>query len=109
MFEYLQPRNGPVVDGLEQYEIVMAKNQPEYNPLRCLPGNTEHGERLSRWSPTREQREAIAAGADIFLELLTHNMPMQPIRIAISDAPNPDFFLEGYGLDTTNTSRRIRR
>jgi hypothetical protein len=98
MFEYLQPRDGPVIDGLEQYELVMAKGQPQYNPLRCLVGNTEHGERLSRWTLSPEQREAIAAGADIFLELATFNMPMQPIRMAVSDAPNPDFFRDGYNL-----------
>jgi hypothetical protein len=99
MFEYLQPHDGPVIDGLEQYEIVMAKNQPEYVPLRCLPGKTLQGERLSRWTPTPEQRKAIADGADIFLELWTYNAPMNPIRMAVSDKPNPTFFEEGYRLN----------
>jgi len=96
MFEYLQPADRPVIDGLEQHEIVMAKNQPEYTPLRVLPGN--EGERLSRWTLTAEQREAVAAGADIFLELLTFGAPMQPIRVAVSENPNPDFFKAGYQL-----------
>jgi len=98
MFEYLQPKDGPVVDGLEPYEIVMAEKQPEYNPLRILPGATPHGERLSRWTFTPEQRLAIANGADIFLELLTFNLPMQPIRIAVGDNPSDEVFRQGYNL-----------
>lgn len=98
MFEYLQPADRPVVDSLEQYEIVMAKDQPEYKPLRCLPGFTHNGERMSRWTFTPEQRQAITEGADIFLELLTFKDPMQPIRIAVSNQPNPDYFREIYNL-----------
>lgn len=98
MFEYLQPADRPVIDGLEKHEIVMAKDQPEYNPLRCLLGNTPEGERLSRWTLTEDQRKAVANGADIFLELLTFNRPMNPIRLAVSDNPNPDFFRQGYRL-----------
>lgn len=98
MFEYLQPADRPVIKGLEEYEIVMAKDQPEYNPLRVLPGITREGERLSRWTLTEKQREAVASGADIFLELLTFNSPMQPVRMAVSDEPNTDFFRQGYNL-----------
>jgi hypothetical protein len=43
MFEFLHPHNGPVIDGLEKWEVVMAKDQPQYSPLRCLVGNTEQG------------------------------------------------------------------
>ena len=106
MFEYLQPADRPVVDGLEQHEIVMAKDQPEYNPLRVLPGFSKEGERLSRWTLSPAQRDAIANGADIFLELLTFNQPMQPIRIAVSDGLNPEFFLSGYKIrESINVKR----
>lgn len=105
MFEFLKPANRPVIDGLEEYEFVMAKDQPEYIPLRCLPGNTPQGERLSRWTLTPAQRQAIANGADIFLELWTYNHPMNPIRIAVSDNPNPDFFRHEYKLPEKETSR----
>lgn len=101
MFEYLQPADRPVIDGLDAYEFVIAKDQPEYMPLRCLVGNTPQGERLSRWTLTPEQRQAIADGADIFLELLTFNSPMNPIRIAVSDGPNPDLFATVYQLGSS--------
>lgn len=78
MFEYLKPRNAPVVDGLESQEVVYAENQPQYIPLRTLCANGEMGAVLSR--------EAVAAGADIFLELSTFHETLQPIRMAISDA-----------------------
>lgn len=92
MFEYLQPHDGPVFDGLEKSEIVFAKDQPEYLPLRCLRGKGRMGAVLSRWSPTEEQRRAIAEGADIILELSTFGGPLQPIRMAVAKGEiDPDW------------------
>jgi hypothetical protein len=83
MFDYLSPRNGPVIDGLESQEVVYAKDQPKYIPLRTLKSRSPQGAVLSRWTLTPEQRKAVTEGADIFLELLTFHRPLQPIRIAI--------------------------
>lgn len=79
MFDYLRPRNGPVVEGLEKREVVYAKDQPEYIPLRTLASNNRERRVISRWTPTKEQREAIANEADIYLTLLTFGSPLQPI------------------------------
>jgi hypothetical protein len=92
MFDYLSPKNGPVIDGLEAQEVVYAKDQPEYIPLRTLKSNGSMGAVISRWSLTPEQRKAVADGADIFLELSTFGNPLQPIRMAISDGKlDPDW------------------
>jgi hypothetical protein len=91
-WEYLQPADRPVVDGLEKHEVVYAKDQPEYIPLRCLRANTAMREVLSRWTLTPEQRQMVAEGADIFLELSTFGYPLQPIRIQVSADPEPWFF-----------------
>lgn len=91
MFEYLKPRNAPVVDGLQTQEIVYAENQPQYIPLRTLCADGPMGAVLSRWTLTDEQRQAVAAGADIFLELSTFHQPLQPIRMSISDASGNKF------------------
>src|ERR1700733_12606155 len=86
MFEYLSPKDGPVIDGLESREIVYAKDQPEYIPLRTLRNsNDEMCGVVSRWALTPEQRKLVANGADIFLELSTFRQPLQPIRMAIGD------------------------
>ena len=98
MFDYLQPADRPVIEGLEDHEAIYAKDQPQYLPLRTLRSNTPGRAVLSRWTLTAEQRKAVAAGADIFLELLTFGGPLQPIRLAVSDNPNPDYFREAFGL-----------
>ncbi len=95
-WEYLKPADRPVVDGLENQEVVYAKNQPEYIPLRCLRSRTEYVEVLSRWTLTPEQRKMIAEGADIFLELSTFGQPLQPIRLQVSADPEPWFFRYRY-------------
>lgn len=85
MYDYIKPKDGPVVEGMEAEEVVYAKDQPEYIPLRTLRGEGVMVPVISRWSPNEEQRKAIANGADIYLELSTFGGPLQPIRMAISD------------------------
>lgn len=85
LFDYLQPRNGPVVDGLEHQEVVYGKGQPDYIPLRTLQSGGRMGAVISRWTLTPEQRKAVAEGADVFLELSTFGGPLQPSRMAVSD------------------------
>lgn len=86
MFDYLSPTTSPVIDGMESREIVYAKNQPEYIPLRTLRNTSDDmcGV-VSRWALTPQQRKLVAEGADIFLELSTFGQPLQPIRMAIGD------------------------
>ena len=90
MFDYLHPKDGPVFDGLEHKEVVYAKDQPEYIPLRTLVSSGPDRKVLSRWTFTDAQREAIAKGADVFLELSTFGRPLQPIRMIVSDGKTND-------------------
>ena len=81
---YLLPFNGPVVSGRESEEVVYAKDQPEYIPLRCLVTDRENtGRATSRWTLTEAQRQDVSEGADIFLTLLTFGSPLQPIQIQV--------------------------
>ena len=84
MIDYLQPKDGAVLPGEERREKIYAEDQPAYKPLRTLKSLGADGAVLSRWSPTEEQRKAIAEGKDIFLELLTFNRLLQPILMFIA-------------------------
>ncbi|HWQ97243.1 MAG TPA: hypothetical protein VN538_03995 [Clostridia bacterium] len=97
-FDYLLPADRPVVDGLEKHEVVYAKDQPEYLPLRCLRSVSADVKVMSRWTLTPEQRKAVAEGADIFLTLFTFGQPLQPIILAVSDNPNPAYFESYFNL-----------
>jgi hypothetical protein len=66
-------------------EVVYAKDQPEYLPLPTL--RSADGRVVSRWSPTTEERAAIAGGADVYLTLHTFNQPLQPILMTVGGAP----------------------
>lgn len=85
MFEYMSVKDGPVIEGMEAEEVVYAADQPEYLPLRSLRSKGKWGRVISRWTFTPEQRQAIASGADVFLELSTFHQPLQPIRMMVSD------------------------
>jgi hypothetical protein len=99
MFDYLAPRNGPVIDGFEDLEITYAKHQPQYIPLRTLVSANKEGAVWSRWTLTPDQRLAILKGADIFLEIATFGQPLQPIRMAVSEGwLNPAEVIEKMGV-----------
>jgi len=101
MFEYLQPRDGAVVDGLEHKEVVYAKDQPPYIPLRTLVSAMPNKAVWSRWTLTPEQRKAVAEGADVFLECLTFGHPLQPLRMAVSDGKLEKDWVRTELLDET--------
>ena len=93
--DFLKPFDGPVVVGRESEEVVYAKDQPQYEPLRTLPYETYPGSGdyrvMSRWSLTPEQRRKVSEGSDIFLTMMTFGQPLQPILMALGDN---DFYEE---------------
>ena len=86
MFDILKPHDGPVVVGLEQFEKVYAKDQPQYTPLRTLPGRNGESA-IARFHLTDSQRKAIAEGADIYLELLHFRWPLAPSLLMVMSEP----------------------
>ncbi|TIT90378.1 MAG: hypothetical protein E5W41_00180 [Mesorhizobium sp.] len=100
MFDILNPHDGPVVVGLEQFETVYAKDQPEYRPLRTLPGRKGNSA-ISRFSLTDAQRKAIAEGADIYLELLHFRGPLAPsLLMVMSEPPDTNDFRSWWRVQT---------
>jgi hypothetical protein len=65
--------------------IELAKDQSEYRPLTVVAINGDlRGPRVSRWTFTAEERQLIAAGADLFIDQLTFGMPFHPILPSLS-------------------------
>jgi hypothetical protein len=95
----MQPQS-PVIEGLEPYEIILAKDQPGYLPLPVLRSASPHYAMLSRWVFTDEERQAIADGADIFLTIYTggHQYPPTALEVG-SKFTNPDAIRESMELD----------
>lgn len=81
-FDYLNPAQEAVVEGLEDHEKIYALEQGQYLPLRTLSG--EGGaSAIYRCQLTDEQREMVAAGADILVEILHFGGPMAPSRVML--------------------------
>lgn len=100
MFDILNPHDGPVVVGLEQFETVYAKDQPQYRPLRTLPGR-DGNSAIARFSLNDAQRKAVAEGADIYLELLHFRRPLAPSLLMImSEPPDTDTFRAWWRAQT---------
>lgn len=59
--------------------VTYAKDQPQYRPLPTVQLVGEEGRVISRWTLTPEERAAIAAGEDLYIEVLTFGRPLQPI------------------------------
>lgn len=69
----------PIIPGFE--EIVYGAHQPKYNPLPVI--RDIHGQVVSRWTFSDEERLAIAAGCDLFVCVATFNKRLQPIALKI--------------------------
>ncbi len=79
----------PVVKGLEKHEVVFAEDQPQYQPLPAI--RAPHGTILTRWRFTEDERKQIATGADLYLEILTFNRPLQPLKFYVGGEPDVEF------------------
>jgi len=78
----------PVVVGLEQHETTFggrAAGQPQYVGLPALVSRDPERRVLSRWEFTPEEREMIAAGADVYISLMTFGSPYQPTSVFVAN------------------------
>ena len=73
----------PVVAGLEQFEVVFGKNQPQFMPLPALVGRLPEVHVVSRWELSADERKAIAEGADVYTIQTTYNDAFQPLSVQI--------------------------
>lgn len=93
---YLAASAPPVVAGLERFQIALGG--VEYATVFGLRDNTQNGRIMTRWFFTPEARAAVAAGADLYLELLTFGKPMQPILLSVAGELDAMEIAEEYGL-----------
>ena len=94
-----------VIPGLEQYEVVVAKDQPEYKKVHTLQSRRQSGEIMTRWVLTPEQRAYINQGADIILEQMTFHNGLPPVRLTLLNVASmpfgiQDFLISNYDLKT---------
>lgn len=59
--------------------VVIAEHQEGVRPL---PAILLAGHVLTRWHMTDEERALIAAGGDLWLDIVTHGRPVQPVALA---------------------------
>jgi hypothetical protein len=78
--EIADPRIDPslVPDGSRA--VVIAEHQAEYRDLPSV--RTPGGQVITRWVPTDEERQRIAAGEDIFVTLLSHGA-INPLFVTV--------------------------
>lgn len=78
----MEPRDLSAEDtaNLPDHDLVTyAKRQPSYRPLPVARLAGKEGRVVSRWTLTPEERARIATGEDLYLEVLTFGLPLQPL------------------------------
>lgn len=72
----------PVVPGFRIENVTYSKDQPEYIPL---PAHRQpDGTVTIRWSLDWKERLLVAFGGSIWLQVLTFNTPLQPVKLTAS-------------------------
>jgi len=61
--------------------VVFAKDQPEYQPLHAH--KTDDGIITSCWKLSFIERVKVLLNGCIYLQMLTFNKPLQPLKIVI--------------------------
>lgn len=69
----------PIIPGLEEEEIVIAKDQEEYKPLPAL--KVADGYILTRWEFTEKDIENIQKTNSLYLYMLVGDGPVTPILL----------------------------
>jgi len=74
----------PIIPGLEDQEIVIATDQPEYEPLPALPvdGSTVI---ITRWRLSFRERLVALFNGDIYLYVSTFGQPLQPLYMQVDE------------------------
>ena len=64
-------------------EVTIAEEQEEYKPVTAALYDYADGTRgiLTRWQPSPEERAAILAGEDIYVQQLNFGTPMTPMIV----------------------------
>lgn len=62
-------------------EIVFAKDQPEYRQLPAI--RLDDGTVITRWRLTWRERLRVLWTGSIWLDILTFNRPLQPLRPSV--------------------------
>ena len=72
----------PVVAGFEKHEIIIAKDQPEYQPLPALI--LQDGRVICRWHLTWWERLRLLWSGSLYLQSLTFGAPLQPLLPSVT-------------------------
>jgi hypothetical protein len=62
--------------------VVIAKDQPQYEPLPALVYND--GKVCTEWDLTEEERLRLVGGERIRLWVWTHGLPLQPVALEVT-------------------------
>lgn len=73
----------PVLPGSKEFEVVLAKDQPEYIPLPALVLEDPYRRYVTRWQFTDEEREWISEGADLIYCQNTFDNPFHPMSFQL--------------------------
>ena len=72
----------PVIPGIPPvYEVIYAKDQPQFSPLPAYKWKDGHV--VSRWKMSFKERLHCLFFGYIYLNIFTYNEPLQPIKLSI--------------------------
>jgi hypothetical protein len=98
MLSFLDASPKPICDELSQAELIVAIDSRHSGGPRRLLRSAVDGRTLSRWTLTAAQRAAIAAGADVFVEIESGGRVFPVVKVAISESIEGAELARDYGI-----------
>jgi hypothetical protein len=81
--------------GSKSIEVLLGADQPQYETLPALYLDTVSRPMVTRWRFSKEERQAIAEGADIVLQQLTFGSLFQPVNLQVVMPDQDPLLIEG--------------
>ena len=66
-------------------EVLLAKDQPQYNTLPALRSDQPTGRTTTRWKLTWRERLRLLVTGHLYIQVLTFQTPFQPIKPMVEE------------------------
>lgn len=74
----------------DEKAVVFAEDQPQYRPLPAI--KSADGRVTTKWKLTWAERFTVLFGGHLWLQVLTFNRPLQPVKLSVHE---PQTFADG--------------
>lgn len=68
-------------------ETLVAKDQPEYDPMPAMVSRGQYGMVTTRWKPSLIERLILIFGGSVYVQMMRFGKGVTPIKVMVDEPP----------------------